>query len=125
MSNLKIKTMTRIKITREGEFTGHWFNPDAAILFIKENTRWNGSNHISKATGEQFEHEALYYTKSGKFILNHYSDWQGTNETYEWLDEGEAVNWIIKNEFKDLEFLNDLPVSVKASVTKTIEDLEI
>lgn len=109
--------MTRAKITQNGEFTGNWFNPDAAILHKKEESDWNGRNWISRATSHQFYHEGLYYSKSKNFILNRWSDFQGSQDTYELITASEAAEWIIKNEFDDLEFLDQLPAKVKEDVS--------
>lgn len=43
---------------------GRWFNPDAAKEY-EEATWWNGNNHVSKATGSQWDHEKLYLTPKG------------------------------------------------------------
>lgn len=92
--------------------TGRWFSENTADSW-NEDTYWNGSNHISKATGSQWEHERLYRTKGGRFILNHWSQFQGSTETYEEISNDEAAVWFSKNgiepheacekEFEELE----------------------
>ncbi len=47
---------------------GGWFDREAATKF-QESTHWNGSNHISNATGSQWNHEALYCTRRGVYVL--------------------------------------------------------
>lgn len=79
---------------------GLWFDADKAEFF-KEETYFNGSNHISKATGDQFEHEAIYITKSGKFILNHWSNWQGKGESYTEISKEEAARLFARQSIKD------------------------
>ena len=76
--------------------SGKWFSEETAECF-KEETYHNGRNFISKATGNQFEHEAIYRTKGGRFILNHWSDWQGRKETYEGIDNETAAIWFSNN----------------------------
>ena len=44
----------RRQATTDG--SGSWFDLDKAESF-EEETQWNGNNHISKATGSQWEHE--------------------------------------------------------------------
>jgi hypothetical protein len=85
--------MTRIALTDD---SGRWFDSKKAEK-IDEGTYWNGSNHISHATGSQWEHEALYRTKGGVWILNHWSQYQGTRETYKEISNEEAASWLIKN----------------------------
>lgn len=96
--------MTRVSIIENGERTGRWFDIDKAEKFSEE-TWWNGNNWISKATGSQWEHEAIYITKGGIFILNHWSNYQGSREYYEVVSKEEAAEWFVKNEYKD----DDLP----------------
>jgi hypothetical protein len=92
--------------------SGRWFSKDSAEYW-KEDTIHDGRNWISKATGSQWEHEGLYRTKGGRFILNHWSNWQGSSETYEEISNEDAAIWFSKNdldpheacekEFKELE----------------------
>lgn len=69
--------MRRIVLT---DGSGRWFDEDKAEAFDEE--RWfDGRNQISRATGDQFEHERLYRTASGQWVLNAWSDWQGSSRT--------------------------------------------
>jgi len=77
--------------------SGRWFDIDKAERF-SENTYWNGNNHISCATGDQFYHESLWRTKSGIWVLHEWSDWQGSMETWSEIDDDEAAKWLIKND---------------------------
>lgn len=94
--------MKRIALSENGNKTGQYFDADKAECF-KEETFWDGSNHISKATGSQWNHEALYRTASGKWVKNSYSQFQGTTETYEIISPAEAGEWFVKNEYGDEE----------------------
>ena len=71
-----------------------WFDIESATKF-SEDTWFDGSNRISKATGSQFEHEALYRTAGGRWVLNKWSQWQGTHETWEFVSDVEAREWLI------------------------------
>ena len=86
--------MKRIALT---DGSGKWFNEETSEKF-DEATEWNGSNHISKATGSQWNHECLYRTKSGKWILNSWSQWQGSTESYTEIDNEDAAVWLSTNE---------------------------
>lgn len=92
--------MNKIAVTQNGEHTGMWFDADKAEVF-SEDTYWNGSNHISKATGSQIEHEKLYLTKSGKWVLHSWSQWQGSRSTTEIIDANDAARWFARNEYAD------------------------
>jgi hypothetical protein len=69
---------------------------DAAQEY-KEDRSWNGSNWISVATGSQWEHECLYRTRSGAWVLCHWSQWQGSTTTYALVSADEATRWLIRN----------------------------
>lgn len=51
---------------------GGWFDVDKARHW-EEATFWNGNNRVSLATGDQFEHEALYRSARGAWILHSWS----------------------------------------------------
>lgn len=93
--------MKRVSLT---DGSGRWFDLDKAEEY-KENSFHDGRNFISKATGSQWEHEAIYITAGGKFILNHWSNWQGSVETYEEISADEAARWFAKQGFDD----DDIP----------------
>ncbi len=102
--------MKRVAITN-----GTWFDMDKAEKF-EENSYHDGNNYISKATGSQWEHQNLFLTAGGTFILNSWSNYQGKPETYQIISLEEAAEWFVVNEFQD----KDIPVSVK----KHVADLE-
>jgi hypothetical protein len=103
--------MTRIALSNN---SGRWFDADKAEK-ISEETYHNGNNWISKATGSQFNHEALYRTKGGCWILAKCSDYQGSVETYEQIDNEAAAVWlanqglephpVCEKEYAELEIL--------------------
>ena len=108
--------MNRISVMHHGEYNGMWFDADKAEEF-QEETYWNGNNYISKATGSQREHEKLYFTKSGKWILHSWSDWQGRRASTELISLEEAVRWFARNEYKD----EDIP----KFILKELENYEL
>jgi hypothetical protein len=89
--------MARVNVFDEcGELEG-WFDEAKAEEF-KEATWWDGSNHISVATGSQWDHQVLYRTKGGRWVLHSWSQWQGRPETYRFITDAEAQTWLLKNE---------------------------
>ena len=76
---------------------GKWFDPQRAQQW-SEKTRWNGSNHISVPTGSQWEHEELYRSRSGAWILHEWSQWQGAGESYRTIGADTARQWLIDND---------------------------
>ena len=67
--------------------TQHW----------NEDTRWNGNNHISVATGSQWEHQTLYRSRRGRYYIEHESQWQGSTPSAEWVSTEEAARWLLAN----------------------------
>ena len=91
--------MERINLTNEnGVKNPSWFNIDGAEYF-KEDTCHDGRNWISHATGEQWRHEGLYITAKKRFILNCWSNYQGSRESYKVISKEEAVEWLIRNNY--------------------------
>jgi len=93
--------VSRINVYHEDEETGEqvlagWFSNDAARYF-GEDTWWDGRNNISVNTGSQWNHEGLYLTSSGRWVLNQWSQWQGSRETYRYVPEDWAREWLIRN----------------------------
>lgn len=84
--------MNRIAVT---DGSGRWFDESKAEKFA-ESKDWNGSNHISVATGSQWEHEALYRTAGGQWVLNHWSQ-AGGRESYRTISDKEAARWMVQN----------------------------
>lgn len=74
----------------------------------EEETDWNGSNHISRATGSQWYHQKLFESRKGRFYVEHWSNMQGDMAHAEWIDEREAVRWLLLNEHEVPERLEHL-----------------
>lgn len=77
-----------------------WFNPDSATLY-QEATRWDGNNSVSVNPVGKYGHQALYRTAKGRWVLNNWSQWQGVEETYEFIDDATAKDWLLRNEEDD------------------------
>lgn len=73
-----------------------WFDLDKAKKY-EEDTYWNGQNHISRATGSQWEHESLYRTAKDSWILHSWSQWQGSVPTWNKVSTPEAAAWLAAN----------------------------
>jgi len=71
-----------------------WFSVAAARAWY-EDRRWDGSNHISLATGSQWEHEALYRTAGGAWVHHCWSQGHGSGASYEVIAEERAHAWLI------------------------------
>lgn len=71
---------------------------DNAKDMWEEATYWDGRNHISKATGTQWDHQRLYKSRKGRYYLERYSQWQGSKPSAEWISKREAATWLLANE---------------------------
>ncbi|MEV6165746.1 hypothetical protein AB0L71_28300 [Streptomyces sp. NPDC052052] len=80
----------------ETTLTG-WFNPDSAAAY-READDWDGSNEISVNTDSQWDHQTLYRAKSGRWVLNNWSQRQGVAERYEFIDDDAAKTWLLHNQ---------------------------
>jgi hypothetical protein len=86
--------MKRIRLT---DCIG-WFDRDAAVEFSAA-CFWDGNNHIDVNTSSQWAGERIYYTRSGKWILNIWSSYNWERpEQYIIIDESTALDWLITNE---------------------------
>jgi len=63
-----------------------------------EDTWWNGSNHISRATGSQWSHQRLYRSRRGRYWLEYWSDYEGTTPHAEWVSPQEAARWLLSQD---------------------------
>jgi hypothetical protein len=105
--------MKKIALTNQ---KGKWFDRDTATLYT-EKTFHNGQNYISKVTGSQFEHESLYVSKRNTYILNHYSDYLGSSESYVEISKTTAAAWFACQGFAYCE--------VPSLLFSEIEELEV
>ena len=79
---------------------GHWFDTSAAEKY-DEATHWDGNNNISNATGSQWDHEMLYHSAKGAWIMHRWSQWQGRGESYAVISAKDAYAWLIAQEHDD------------------------
>ena len=77
---------------------GGWINLETAKKFV-EDRNFDGRNMISAATGSQWEHETLYRSVGGVYVLHTWSQCQGSQDTWERISVDEAVEWLLKNDY--------------------------
>jgi len=85
---------------------------ESAAAHWEEATQWNGSNHISKATGSQWEHETLYKSSKGRYWVEHVSQWQGSTPHAFFLTHEEAARWLLSNEHELPEDLREAGAAI-------------
>jgi len=96
--------MKRISISNSN---GSWFDRDSAELF-EEATFFDGRNYISKATGYPFYHESLYLTKSQKWVLYSWSNYQGASFSNVLIDSEAAARWFANQGYDEKLIPDDL-----------------
>ena len=84
--------MQRIALT---DGSNSWFDLDRADGY-RESTHWDGNNHISDATGSQWDHEVLYRTATGRYVLHYWSQYQGHPEGYRAVEDQAAYDWLVR-----------------------------
>lgn len=90
------KLMNRIALhdPETGLRTGTWFDRDRANRY-EEAARWDGHNYVSEATGSQWDHETLYRTATGRYVLHRWSQRQGVGESYIELPQADGDAWLV------------------------------
>jgi hypothetical protein len=81
---------------------------DRASNHWNEDTFWDGNNHISRATGSQWNHQTLYQSRKGRYYVESTSQWQGSRDHVEWVSREEAARWLLANEHQLPEDLANL-----------------
>jgi len=89
---------------------GGWFDRSQAKCY-EEDLLWDGKNYISCATRSQWEHQYLYHTTGGSWVLYKWSQFQGSLPSYTQITAHEAVRWLIMNG-------HDIPDNLKALATE-------
>lgn len=84
-----------------------------------EGTRWDGRNHISLATGTQWDHQRLYRSRRGRYWIESTSQWQGRTPSAEWVSNEEATRWLLTNNHNPDE--DDWPDELTALVDEVCE----
>ena len=98
--------MTRINVysqpdkddySAKAELIG-WFSADKATYFKEERHVFDGTNLAGVHLGDRNRGQGLYRTAQGRWVLEHWSDWQGETTRYEFVTDADAKDWLIVNE---------------------------
>lgn len=87
---------------------------DNASAKWEEDTRFDGSNHISVVTGSQWDHQMLYRSRRGRYYVESSSQWQGSTPSAEWVSNEEAARWLLTNN-------HEIPDDLKAAADSVID----
>jgi hypothetical protein len=90
--------MKRIVVSDKRAGIG-WFDADNAQAW-EETTRWDGRNHVSRATGSQWHHERLWRTASGAWAVEFWSNYQGEVDGCRTATPDQAAEWFVRCELE-------------------------
>lgn len=97
-----------------------WFDLDRAEC-VDEQTKWDGHNHISLATGSQWDHETLYLTAQGHWVIQSDSQRQGVTPAWKEIPDDDALTWILRNHYEPEE----LPERMAEAIREQLAAREI
>lgn len=81
---------------------GRFFDTQGeGVKRYEESADWDGSNFVSRATACAHNHQYLYRTKTGVWVLNCWSNYANVREVYEEIPEKEAHEWLLKHGHHD------------------------
>jgi hypothetical protein len=69
--------------------------------YFAEGKYSDGANTVSVITRTPFEHEGLFRTPDGVWVLNCWSRLEESRETFRFVGEAEAKNWLLRSEVHD------------------------
>jgi hypothetical protein len=78
-----------------------WFDADKATYFKETKGVFDGANLAGVHLRDQNRGQGLYRTAQGRWVLEHWSNWQGETTRYEFITDAEAREWLIVNEARD------------------------
>ncbi len=86
-------------MTRQAIDGGGWINLETAKKF-SEDRDFDGRNMVSVNTNSQWEHECLYQSAGGTYVLHNWNQYQGSRDTWQRLSLTEAVAWLVRNDYE-------------------------
>ena len=94
-------------VTDDNIDTGGTLYYGAVAERFEEGTTWDGNNHISTATGSQWEHEEVVRTKRGRYYVVSSSQRQGSQSKAKALDIGGVAKWLVRAGYVASQVSND------------------
>jgi hypothetical protein len=73
----------------EPEFAG-WFDPAKA-------EQWSDADYNGNGSGGTGRGQALFRTSGGMWVLCNWSRWQGESDTFTYVTETQARDWLLRN----------------------------
>lgn len=79
---------------------GTWFDSERAEAW-DEDARYDGRNSVSQATGSPWEHQRLYRSVRGTWVLHNWSEWEDSKPSYDVIGEEDAHAWLLSQGHSD------------------------
>lgn len=74
-----------------------WFDLDKAVTY-EEATDWDGQNRVSVNPGcAPYGHQRLHRTAGERWVLNSWSQWQGSPDIFEFISDDRVREWLLLN----------------------------
>lgn len=91
--------MSRINVY---DHSDEWTPPKLVGWYDSERAeRWSDANHNGHGAGGVGRGEAVVRTAQGRWVLQHWTAWQGESADHEYITADEAREWLIRNDEDD------------------------
>ena len=74
-----------------------WFDVENSVKFA-EATYWDGDHFISRETGSRWDHQELFRTSHGNWVLHSWSAYESVRNRFRCICESEAIQWLTRND---------------------------
>ena len=74
-----------------------WFDAENSVRFA-EATYWDGDHFISRETGSRWDHQELFRTSHGNWVLHSWSAYESVRNRFRCICESEAIQWLTRND---------------------------
>ena len=83
------------------EYGDNW-NPQFVGWFDSETAdRWSDADYNGDGSGGSGRGQAVWHTSGGRWVLEHWSRWQGEGSRYEYIEPDQARDWLLRNDCDD------------------------
>lgn len=90
--------MDKVSLT---DNSGRWFDKDSAKEWREAVILADDGTPVSMATRNSWEHETLYLTKAGSFVMWFFNEHNHSLSQYVEWDEDKAAKWLLANGHND------------------------
>lgn len=81
---------------KDGNWSGLWFDLKHSSVF-QEVMFHDGHNNISRATGSEWDHQTVFKTRLGNWVLKSWSQRSGSEPVWEIMPVEDAFIWFLIN----------------------------